>query len=150
MPNKTPALEELKALSPKLSEKIPYLKMLVLFGSRARGDTHANSDWDFAALYDEEARKAYIKDNAWAWFEVPQLLGQLYEINSDQIDVVELNNCSILINHFVALDGKLLYEKEPGIFEIFRRSALKSEEEMKEIRKSLREKVEQNLQRRGV
>ena len=143
-------LEELKVLSPQLPEKIPYLKMLVLFGSRARGDIHANSDWDFAALYDEEARKAYIKDNAWAWFEVPQLLGQLYEINSDQIDVVELNNCSILINHFVALDGKLLYEKEPGIFEIFRRSALKSEEEMKEIRKSLREKVEQNLQRRGV
>lgn len=56
-------LEEIKVLSPKLPEKIPYLKMLVLFGSRARGDIHANSDWDFAALYDEEARKAYIKDN---------------------------------------------------------------------------------------
>ena len=66
MPNKTPTREEFKVLSPQLPEKIPYLKMLVLFGSRARGDTHANSDWDFAALYDEEVRNAYIKDNAWA------------------------------------------------------------------------------------
>lgn len=150
MPNKTPTLEELKELSPKLPEKIAYLKMLVLFGSRARGDTHANSDWDFAALYDEEARKAYIKDDGWAWFEVPQLLGQLFGLNSDKIDVVELNNRSILIDHFVALDGRLLYEQEPGIFEKFRLGALKSEEEMKEIRKSLRAKVEKNLQRRGL
>lgn len=150
MPNKTPTLEELKALSPQLPEKIPYLKMLVLFGSRARGDIHANSDWDFAALYDEEIRKTYVKDNAWAWFEVPQLLGQLFELNSDNIDVVELNNCSTLIAHFVAVDGTLLYEKKTGIFDSFRRGALKSEVEMKEIRKSLRAKVEKNLQRRGV
>ena len=150
MPNKTPTLEELKALSPKLPEKIPYLKMLVLFGSRARGDIHANSDWDFAALYDEEVRKDYIKNDAWAWFEVPQLLGDFFGINSDKIDVVELNKCSTLIAHFVTVDGILLYEKEPGFFNSFRRGALKSEAEMKEIRKSLRAKVEKNLRRRGV
>ncbi|WP_293140319.1 nucleotidyltransferase domain-containing protein [Okeania sp. SIO3I5] len=49
----TLSFSHLKKLSPGLSEKIPYLKMLVLFGSHARGDTHARSDWDFAALYDE-------------------------------------------------------------------------------------------------
>jgi len=41
---KIPTLEELKDLSLQLPEKIPYLKMVVLFGSRAKGDTHANSD----------------------------------------------------------------------------------------------------------
>ncbi|NEN87822.1 MAG: hypothetical protein F6K48_02365 [Okeania sp. SIO3H1] len=41
-----------KTLSPT-TKKIPYLKILVLFVSRVRGDTHAKSDWDFAALYDE-------------------------------------------------------------------------------------------------
>lgn len=147
---KTPTLEELKALSPKLIEKIPYLKMLVLFGSRARGDTHVNSDWDFAALYDEEIRKSYIKDDAWAWFEVPRLLGEFFEINSDIIDVVELNNCSTLIAHFVAVDGTVLYEKESGSFDDFQQKYLKSDAEMKEIRKSLRAKVEKNLQRRGL
>ncbi len=150
MPNKILTLEKLKTLSPQLPEKIPYLKMLVLFGSRARGDIHANSDWDFAALYDEEVRKAYIKDNAWAWFEVAQILGEVLEINQEQIDVVELNNCSLLIAHFVARDGKLLYEKEPGKFTAFQKKAFKSDVEMTAIRRELRQKLEKNLQRWGV
>lgn len=150
MPNKTLTLEKLKALSPQLSEKIPYLKILVLFGSRARGDIHANSDWDFAALYDEEIRQAYINNNAWAWFEVSQLLGEVLEIDREQIDVVELNNCSPLIAHFVARDGKLLYEKEPGEFTAFQKKAFKGDVEMTAIRRELRQKVENNLQRWGV
>ncbi len=150
MPNKIPTLEELKALSSKLPEKIPYLKMLVLFGSRARGDIHANSDWDFAALYDEEARKGYTKDNAWAWFEVSQLLGHIFEINSDQIDVVELNNCSWLIAHFVARDGILLYEKDPGGFEYFQLTALRSESELKKFRQDQRQLIDMELKKWGV
>ena len=146
----TTSLENLKTLSLKLPEKIPYLKMLVLFGSRARGDTHAKSDWDFAALYDEEIRQAYIKDNAWAWFEVPHLLSEFFGIPEDNIDVVELDKSSQLIAHFVARDGKLVYEKEAGDFEVFRQKALKSDLEIKEIRKALREKIEAHLQRWGV
>ncbi len=38
----TPTIEEFRELSQQLPEKIPYLKMLVLFGSRATGKTHAN------------------------------------------------------------------------------------------------------------
>lgn len=149
MPNKTLTLEELKALSPRLPDKIPYLKMLVLFGSRATGKIHANSDWDFAALYDEQLRKTLIT-NPFAWFEVPTTIGQMLEITDTKIDVVELNNCSPLIAHFVARDGILLYEKEPGDFDSFRKRALKSDLEMKEIRKALREKIEAGLQRWGV
>jgi predicted nucleotidyltransferase len=147
---KTSAIEELRKLSLQLPEKIPYLKMLVLFGSRATGKSHANSDWDFAALYDEELHESYCKDKAFAWFEVSILLGQAFDINSANIDVIELNNCSPLIAHFVARDGKVLYEKESGEFEKFRQRSLKSEREMKEIRKTLREKVEASLQRWGV
>lgn len=68
MLNKTPTLEDLKALSPQLAEKMPYLKMLVLFCSRATGHIHANSDWDFATLYDEKIRNEYIKDG-WYWLD---------------------------------------------------------------------------------
>lgn len=146
----TTSLENLKALSIKLPEKIPYLKMLVLFGSRARGDTHAKSDWDFAALYNEEMRQAYIQDNTWAWFQVPHLLSEFFGISEVKIDVVELDKSSQLIAHFVARDGKLLYEKEAGAFEAFRQKALKSDLEIKEIRKALREKLEAHLQRWGV
>lgn len=87
---KIPTLEELKALSTQLSEKIPYLKMLALFGSRATGHIHAESDWDFAALYDAEIHQAYMK-NAWSWFEVPTILSHLFEIPVEKVDVAELN-----------------------------------------------------------
>lgn len=150
MPNKIPTLKELKALSQQLPEKIPYIKMLVLFGSRARGDIHANSDWDFAALYNEEVRKAYTKDDAWAWFEVPQRLGEFFEINSDKIDVVELNNCSWLIAHFVARDGILLYEKDPKGFEYFRLTALRTESDLKKFRQDQRQLIEMDLKRWGL
>lgn len=147
---KTQLLTKLNELSSQLIERIPYLKMLVLFGSRARGDTHAKSDWDFAALFDEELRKIHVANNTWKLLEVPQLIGEVFNLNSDQIDVVELNNCSHIITHFVAKDGKLIYEKEQGEFERFCQKALKSEIEIKAIRKSLRQKVEENLQRWGV
>ncbi|MDB9510084.1 nucleotidyltransferase domain-containing protein [Kamptonema animale CS-326] len=147
---KSQSLKDLGFISSQIIEKIPYLKMLVLFGSRARGDTHAKSDWDFAALFDEELRKIHVANNTWKLLEVPQIIGEVFNLNSDQIDVVELNNCSHIITHFVAKDGKLIYEKEPGEFERFCQKALKSEIEIKAIRKSLRQKVEENLQRWGV
>jgi uncharacterized protein len=138
----TQSLFDMKILASRLPEKIPYLKMLVLFGSRATGKTHAKSDWDFATLYDENKRKACIGDRAFAWFEVPQNLGEVFEINSDEIDVVELNRCSSLIAHFVARDGKLLYESEPGEFERFKQNALMSDLELKQTEWELRNQVE--------
>lgn len=149
MCDKIPTLEELKALSPHLAEKIPYLKMLVLFGSRATGHTHANSDWDFAALYDEELRKNLIT-NPFAWFEVTTIISQLLKIHDNKVNIVELNNCLQIIAHFVAQDGNLIYEKEPGEFDNFRKRALKSDLEITKIRKELRKKIETGLQRWGV
>ena len=138
----TQSLFDMKILDSRLQEKIPYLKMLVLFGSRATGQTHAKSDWDFATLYDEDKRKACIGERAFAWFEVPQKLGEFFEINSDEIDVVELNRCSLIITHFVARDGKVLYESEPGEFEKFKQKALMSDSELKQTEWDLGNKVE--------
>ena len=56
MQDKIPTIAELRELSLQLLKKIPYLKMLVLFGSRSTGNINANSDWDFAVLYDETHR----------------------------------------------------------------------------------------------
>ena len=142
----TQSLFDMKILASRLQDKIPYLKILVLFGSRATGKTHDKSDWDFATLYDEDKRKVCMGERTFAWFEVPQNLGELFEINSDEIDVVELNRCSSLIAHFVARDGKLLYESEPGEFEKFKQDALISESELKQIEGELHNKVELFLQ----
>ncbi|MGK7933382.1 MAG: nucleotidyltransferase domain-containing protein [Microcystaceae cyanobacterium] len=47
------SLDKLQSLSCQIPSKIPYLKMLVLFGSQATGKSHSESDWDFAVLCDE-------------------------------------------------------------------------------------------------
>lgn len=147
----TPTIQELRELAQQLPEKIPYLKMLVLFGSRATGKTHANSDWDFAVLYDEKTRQHYIKD-PFSWFEVPGILAQIFKIPDIKIhiDVVELNNCSQLLAHFVARDGKLLYERESGEFDRFRQQALLSDSKIENTYQELRQNIEKFLQSWGV
>ena len=137
-------------IADKLPLEIPYLKMLVLFGSRARGDNRENSDWDFAVLYDEELRKPILKENAWRWLEGIHILGDMFGLNDDNLNLVELNDCSRLISHYVARDGKLIYEKDPGEFVDFQQNYLMSNTELKQIYRELREELELSLQRRSV
>jgi predicted nucleotidyltransferase len=40
---KPQTIDDLQAAIPKILEQVPYLKLLVLFGSRARGDTKLQS-----------------------------------------------------------------------------------------------------------
>ncbi|MCY7393637.1 MAG: nucleotidyltransferase domain-containing protein, partial [Leptolyngbyaceae cyanobacterium CAN_BIN12] len=53
------AIADLQSAIPQILEQVPYLRLLVLFGSRARGDHFPSSDWDFALLFDEELRQQY-------------------------------------------------------------------------------------------
>jgi len=142
-----PSMAELQASALQLLERIPYLKMLVLFGSRARGDFHTESDWDFAALYDENIRQQRITENVWNCFEVPSLIAQYFDIPDDKIDVVELNRASCLISHFVARDGQLLYEREAGEFAQFRERSRLESSQVKKIHQDNLTTVHQFLQR---
>ncbi|MDJ1173361.1 type VII toxin-antitoxin system MntA family adenylyltransferase antitoxin [Roseofilum capinflatum] len=144
------SLQSLHESSQQILAKMPYLKMLVLFGSRARGDNQENSDWDFAVLYDEELREPILKQNAWRWLEAFHILGEIFGLNDDNMDIVELNHCSRLIAHYVARDGKVIYEQTPGEFENFQRNYLMSDTELKQMRRDLRQKLERSLQRKGV
>lgn len=150
MQSKIPTIAELKEVSQQIPEKIPYLKILVLFGSRATGNIHQNSDWDFAVLYDEELRKTHTQNNGFSLFELPVLIGELFQINADNIDVIELNNCSNLIAHFIARDGEVLYEDESNQFKDFRQRVLLDNSEIKQIEHNKRKNVKQFLERWGV
>lgn len=150
MQNNTPTIAELQERALQLPEKIPYLKMLILFGSRATGNIKANSDWDFAVLCDEEQREAYVKDNISRLFELPMVIGEVLKINSDQIDIVELNHGSELIAYFVARDGIMMFEKYPGEFENFRLTSLKSKSELKKFRQEQHKIIETELNKWGV
>ncbi|TAF19509.1 MAG: nucleotidyltransferase domain-containing protein [Nostocales cyanobacterium] len=150
MQNNTPTITELHKLSSQISEKIPYLKMLVLFGSRAAGNTKANSDWDFAILCDEEKYKLYVEEYPLASFAITGILGEVFKINSDKIDIVQLNHCSKLIAHFIARDGQVLYEQETDEFDNFRIKKKKSESELKKISQENRRIIEIALTKWGV
>ncbi|MBW4675384.1 MAG: nucleotidyltransferase domain-containing protein [Desmonostoc geniculatum HA4340-LM1] len=150
MQNNTPTIAELQEVALQIPERIPYIKMLILFGSRATGNTNAKSDWDFGVLYDEEQREAYVKDNAFRLFELPMQIGTLFNINSDHIDIVELNHCSELIAHFIARDGIMMFEKFPGQFEEFRLTSSISKSELKKFRDEQHKIIEIELNKWGV
>jgi len=131
----TQSIDDLKLAIPKIAEQIPYLKLLVLFGSRARGDHHIDSDWDFAALYDEEMRGEIANSGKLELLNIYSHLTSIFNIDPEKVEVVRLNDCTLAIAHVVARDGLLIYEKENTDFEKFRTKFLLSQEDLRKYQK---------------
>lgn len=144
----TQLLEKLKTLSP-WSRQHPDLKLLVLFGSRARGDHDPSSDWDLAFLSDP----VVSADRPPFWFpgsEILSTLSELASIPNDRIDLVDLSICSDILAHYVARDGQIIYERNPGEFALFQQKALKTPDKLQQFRQAQRQKVLAALERWGV
>ncbi|MEM6838675.1 MAG: nucleotidyltransferase domain-containing protein [Cyanobacteria bacterium P01_C01_bin.120] len=148
-------LAQLTSASIQIAEQHPTLKLLILFGSRARGDHAPHSDWDIAYLSDLSSKQGAT------WFPGADLLHTLSEhgqIPGDLIDLIDLSTCSDILAHFVAQDGQLIYEREPGEFERFRQRfscreaapTLKAPAELQQFHQTQREKVLQALARWGA
>jgi predicted nucleotidyltransferase len=94
------------------ASRIPYLRLLVLHGSRAAGTAHERSDWDFAYLAD-------------AGMEPDVLLTALVDATgSDTVDIADLDRAGALLRFRVARDGVAVHEAAPGLFEHFRLQAV--------------------------
>ena len=85
----------------------PGLRLLVLFGSRARGDAGAESDWDLGYL----AEPSFDPDAL--------LLDLVTRLATDRVDLVDLARAGGQIRFRVAADGRVVYEDEPSRFERF-------------------------------
>jgi predicted nucleotidyltransferase len=84
----------------------------MLFGSRARGDANARSDWDFGFV-------------ATAAFDAAALLaGLVAALDTEAIDLVDLERASGLLRFRAARDGQVIFEAEPRIGERFRLDAV--------------------------
>ncbi|MFN9858172.1 MAG: type VII toxin-antitoxin system MntA family adenylyltransferase antitoxin [Pseudanabaena sp.] len=139
-----------KDLALQIREEIPYLKMLVLFGSRARGDYREDSDYDFAVLYDEDLQESLTKDKPYGFIEAYSVIPKVLGINSDDIDIVDLGNCSEILAHRIARDGVLLYEKNKGLFTSFQKKALMSDIQVQQSRRARIDNIKLSLKRWSV
>lgn len=83
------------------------LKLLVLHGSRARGEAHEHSDWDFAYLADPEV------DIGLLYADLAAVLA------TDDVDLVDLATAGGLIRYRIARDGIVVFEAERGSFDKF-------------------------------
>ncbi len=108
-PEATPELARAVALA----HSTPGLDLLILFGSRARGDARSGADWDFGFL---------ARDGA----DVPGLLAGLIEaVGNDRVDLADLARASGLLRYRAARDGRLLFESSRGRYDRFRLEAIR-------------------------
>lgn len=83
------------------------LRLLVLYGSRARGDGHPGSDWDLGYLADDG-------------LDVLALLADVTTVlGTDDVDLVDLARASGLLRFRAATDGVVLHEAAPGVHHDF-------------------------------
>jgi predicted nucleotidyltransferase len=83
------------------------LRLLVLFGSRARGEATARSDWDLGYLADPT-----LDREGW--------LGHLVAaLGTEAIDLVDLARASGLVRYRAARDAVVVFEAGDGTFASF-------------------------------
>lgn len=79
----------------------PGLRLLVVFGSRARRDAGPSSDWDIGVLGD-------------SGFDVDSLRAPLTErLGTDRIDLVDLTRASGQLRYRAARDGRPVFTRTP-------------------------------------
>jgi predicted nucleotidyltransferase len=121
------AVEQVRALA----SREPQLVLLVLYGSRARGDARPGSDWDFGYMAD-------------AGFDVESFRGALVRIvQCDDVDLVDLSRASAQLRYRVAAEGVTMSGR-PGASDAFWFTAVSYWLDMQDI---IRSEYEAALQR---
>jgi predicted nucleotidyltransferase len=90
------------------------VRLLIQHGSRARGDHHPRSDWDFGAVYDDSGADPGALVTALS-----------RAVGSDEVDLTDLRRASALLRYRAARDGVLVCERADGDFLAFRLEAVR-------------------------
>lgn len=89
------------------ASKHSALQLLVLYGSRARGDARSDSDWDLGYLADP-------------WFDPDALLADAIQaLGSDRIDLADLARASGQLRYRAAAEAQVLFARSEDVFQRF-------------------------------
>ena len=83
------------------------LRLLLLFGSRARRDAREGSDWDLGYLAGPELDPSAL------------LLDVVTALRTDRVDLVDLARAGAQVRFRAAAEGRVVYAADQGTFERF-------------------------------
>jgi len=130
------SIDEIKAkLAPLFEEEA--LQLVLLFGSQSSGQVHPESDIDLGFLYDEAVDLLELTN------KVIQLL------RKDRVDVIDLRRANSLLCFSAARQGKLLYERCPGLFNRFYSLSFRRYIDTKKLRDARQRAIDTFLETRG-
>lgn len=95
----------------RMAQDIPGLELLLLFGSRAREESHSRSDWDLGYLATSDTDPAALRARV------------VESVGTDRVDLVDLERAGGLLRYRAARDGQLVFEFRPGVGDRFRLEA---------------------------
>ena len=113
------------------------LQIVLLFGSQSSGQVHPESDIDLGFLYDEPVDLLDLTN------KVIQLL------HKDRVDVVDLRRANPLLCYSAVRQGKLLFERSPGLFNSFFSLSFRRYVDTKKLRDARQRAIDNFLQARG-
>lgn len=103
-------VDQLRDFAPRLPEEV---RLLVLFGSTARGKAEPRSDVDLGVLLDPYSAALRFKVDA----ELGRAAGR-------EVDTVLLDDAPPLLRFEITKDGVLLFEREEGLWTHFKAKAM--------------------------
>jgi len=124
------------SLTPLFNEE--GLRLVLLFGSVALGKESQKSDIDLGFLFDKPIGILGLTNR------VIRLL------RTDRVDVIDLSRASPLLKHSVIRTGKALFEKTPGLFNIFQSLTFRIYVDTKKLRDAQEKAIHNFLEERGL
>jgi predicted nucleotidyltransferase len=121
-----------------LSTVVPDLRLLVLFGSTAKGRARTGSDVDLGVACEGAADLAALH------VAVAPRLG------TERVDLVDLRRTAPLLAFEVARTGRVLFERQPGTFRAFQSLASRRYADSAKFRRSQRRALYAFLEREGL
>jgi predicted nucleotidyltransferase len=137
MPGELPTPQQIRErLAPLLARS--DIRLVILFGSTARGATHRHSDLDVAILADHPLDPIEITTNVMSL------------VRASDVDVLDLRRASPLLAMEVVRSGTLLYEREPGQYAEFCSLAHRRYVDTAKLRAGRREALSSFVRMKGL